>query len=121
MNLKREIKKIIRETLTETIKGESEGQETTEPTEKPKRKRKQPYKSNKPHKRLGISKEEYEIIDLVKLITASYNQEGDQITRDIVKGYKIKLKELLEVYPKYKVLLADNASYRDLLASLDKL
>lgn len=119
MNLKREIKKIIRETLTETIKGESKGQETTEPTGKPKRK--QPYRSNKPHKRLGISKEEYEIIDLVKLITAPYNQEGDSITRDIVKRYKIKLKNLLEVYPKYKVLLADNPSYRDLLASLDKL
>jgi len=89
MNLKQEIKKVIVETLTEARKP-------------------QPYKSNKPYKRLGITKQEYEIIELAKLIDDSKKTldglKDEKQTPDVVssikaveesiKGYENKLRKL---------------------------
>jgi hypothetical protein len=86
MKLKQEIKKVIVETLTEARKP-------------------QPYKSNK---RLGITKQEYEIIELAKLIDDSKKTldglKDEKQTPDVVssikaveksiKGYENKLRKL---------------------------
>lgn len=87
MTLKQTIKNIVRETLTEARK---------------------PYKSNKPYKKLGITKQEYEIIELEKLIEESKKTldglRDEKQTPDVVssiraviksiKGYENKLRKL---------------------------